>query len=199
MFDGKPIRSLGVHRGTGLLTEVASERWQIQAYHELRQRVFVAEQGLFVGTDTDDVDAQAFPIVAMTVSHGMPDEVVGTVRIFRKSGEPAGVWYGGRLAVAPAYRRHGSIGDVLIRAAVCSAHALGCTRFLATVQRPVVRYFERHHFQVEGALALCGIDHALMHADLAHYPARFFGDVERAREATRLYASERSTHATEAA
>lgn len=199
MFDGNPTRRLGVYQGTALLTEVASERWQVHAYHQLRRRVFVAEQRLFVGSDTDEVDGQAFPIVAMTMSHGMADQVVGTVRIFRKPGDARGVWYGGRLAVDPAYRRHGSIGDALIRAAVCSAHALGCTRFLATVQLPIVRYFERHHFDVVGPTVVCGIEHALMHADLSHYPPRFYGDAERARDALGVHAQGELSQTTEAA
>jgi putative N-acetyltransferase (TIGR04045 family) len=125
--------------------------------------------------------------------------VVGTVRIFREPGDARGVWYGGRLAVDPAYRRHGAIGDALIRAAVCSAHALGCTRFLATVQLPIVRYFERHHFEVVGTTIVCGVEHALMQADLACYPPRFYGDVERARCALRVYRAGEHTQATVAA
>lgn len=199
MFDGNPARRLGVYQGTALLTEVASERWQVRAYHQLRRRVFVAEQRLFTDTDTDEVDEQAFPIVAMTMSHGMADQVVGTVRIFRKPGDASGVWYGGRLAVEPAFRRHGSIGEGLIRAAVCSAHALACTRFLATVQLHIVRYFERHHFEVLDKTVVCGIEHALMRADLAYYPPRFHGDLESARDASRVYARDVLAQTTEAA
>jgi putative N-acetyltransferase (TIGR04045 family) len=161
------------------LTEIAGQAWQLQSYRRLRQAVFVSEQGLFASTDEDDVDEQALAIVAMTVCHGMPDQVVGTVRIFRRPSDAPNVWYGGRLAVEPAYRRQGSIGDGLIRAAVCSAHAMGCSRFLATVQLPVVRYFERHHFAVRDKIEVCGAPHALMEADLARYPARYFGPTDR--------------------
>lgn len=175
MFDGSPLRPPAAYRGPGILTEIASEPWQLDSYHKLRRAVFVGEQGLFAGTDEDELDEQAYAIVAMTVSHGMPDEVVGTVRIFRKPAVAPGVWYGGRLAVDPVYRRQGSIGDGLIRAAVCSAHAMGCDQFLATVQLPVVRYFERHHFSVCGSLDVCGVPHALMEADLAFFPERLFG------------------------
>lgn len=176
MFDGGPLRvSKSPYLGPAISTEIASEAWQVRAYHDLRRAVFVGEQALFDGTDADELDANALPIVAMTVCHGMPDQVVGTVRIFRKPTDPPNVWYGGRLAVDPAYRRHGSIGDGLIRAAVCSAHALGCREFLATVQLPVVRYFERHHFAVRGSVDVCGIEHALMQADLEFYPPRYYG------------------------
>jgi putative N-acetyltransferase (TIGR04045 family) len=175
MFDGSPMRPPAAYRGSGILTQIASEPWQLRSYHRLRQAVFVGEQGLFIDTDADELDAQALAIVAMTVSYGMPDQVVGTVRIFRRPSAAPNVWYGGRLAVEPLYRRQGSIGDGLIRAAVCSAHALGCAQFLATVQLPVVRYFERHHFSIRGNLDVCGAPHALMEADLSFYPARYYG------------------------
>ncbi len=174
MFEGTDARPR-VYRSAELVTEIATEGWQVTAYHALRRAVFVAEQGMFTTSDEDAEDEVALPIVSMTTSHGMLDEVVGTVRIFSKPGALPGTWYGGRLAVAPAYRRHGLIGESLIRAAVCSAHALGCRRFLATVQRNVVRYFERHHFIVCGDVNVCGVAHAWMEADLGHYPPRYFG------------------------
>jgi putative N-acetyltransferase (TIGR04045 family) len=176
MFEGIADRPRA-YRSAGLVTEIATERWQVTAYHALRRAVFVAEQGMFRSSDEDAEDEIALPIVSMTTSHGMLDEVVGTVRIFGKPSAPPGTWYGGRLAVAPDYRRHGLIGESLIRAAVCSAHALGCRRFLATVQRNVVRYFERHHFTVCGEVNVCGVAHAWMEADLGHYPPRYFGRV----------------------
>lgn len=188
MFDGGPVRPLATHRVPTILTEVASETWQLRSYRELRRAVFVGEQGLFVDSDVDESDEQALAIVAMTVCHGMPDQVVGTVRIFRKGSEATDVWYGGRLAVDPAYRRQGSIGDGLIRAAVCSAHALGCDTFLATVQLPVVRYFERHHFFVREYLEVCGAPHVLMQADLSFYSPRYFGRLGTRSDAPLLWA-----------
>jgi hypothetical protein len=65
----------------------------------------------------------------------------------------------------------------LITAAVCTAHALGCETFLATVQPGVVRYFERRHFAVIGHLTLCGVEHALMQAELGFYPPKFHGSL----------------------
>jgi putative N-acetyltransferase (TIGR04045 family) len=164
------------YRSRGIVTQVATEAWQVAGYHELRRRVFVQEQGLFRATDEDGADRAALPIVAMSVAHGMPDEVIGTVRIFQSMQQlSAHTWYGGRLAVDPGYRRHGIVGESLIRAAVCTAHALGCREFLATVQEPVVRYFERHHFEVLRPTVVCGVTHALMQADLRAYPAMHFG------------------------
>jgi putative N-acetyltransferase (TIGR04045 family) len=177
MFDGNSSSGALVrpYRSVGIVTQVATESWQVQAYHHLRRRVFVNEQGLFQGSDEDAEDCSALPIVAMSWAHGMPDQVVGTVRIFRRREDPETTWYGGRLAVEAAYRRHGIVGESLIRAAVCTAHALGCQTFLATVQQPVIRYFERHHFRVLERVSVCGTPHALMQAELSAYPARHFG------------------------
>lgn len=164
------------YRSRGIVTQVATEAWQVSGYHALRKRVFVQEQGLFQESDEDRADEVALPIVAMSVAHGMLDQVVGTVRIFRSSNSGFETWFGGRLAVDAVYRRHGIVGESLIRAAVCTAHALGCTEFLATVQAPVVRYFERHHFAVREPTTVCGVPHALMQADLAKYPPVHFGE-----------------------
>ncbi len=183
---------LKAYRSRGIVTQVATEAWQLRDYHRLRDQVFVDEQGLFSSSDVDAVDPSSLPIVAMSGNCGMPHEVIGTVRIYRQMGN---TWYGGRLAVLHRYRRHGVVGESLIRAAVCTAHALGCREFLATVQPQVVRYFERHHFETRGSVEVCGHRHALMEADLAHYPPVHFGqqhDVLWADCAARLTARSRS-------
>lgn len=150
-----------------IVAEVASEPWQRTAYSRLRGEIFVREQGLFTGSDSDEHDASAIPIVALGRVLGIANEVVGVVRIYPAG---AGTWYGGRLGVTPDYRRVGAVGGALIATAVSTAHALGCVRFLATVQLQNVRYFERYHFQVESEVSVCGQPHALMRADLDSYP-----------------------------
>jgi putative N-acetyltransferase (TIGR04045 family) len=163
---GRPVRpSLGAE----IVAHVANEPWQVLGYRELRRAIFAEEQGLFEGSDFDEHDAHALPIVAESQIAGMADQVVGVVRIFRS--EP-GTWYGGRLGVRREFRRFGAIGSALIAAAVCTAHAHGCQRFLATVQLANVRYFERHHFRVLREVSVLGRPHQLMQADLACYPPR---------------------------
>jgi putative N-acetyltransferase (TIGR04045 family) len=115
----------------------------------------------------DEHDAQATPIVAMSHVAGMPHEVVGVVRIYRTDGD---VWYGGRLGVAHDYRRVGAVGGALIHSAVSTAHARGCTRFLATVQLRNVCYFEHYDFRSLSELTLRGQPHHLMQADLHCFP-----------------------------
>lgn len=166
---GRPVRpSLGAE----IVAEVAGEAWQISGYRELRRAIFAEEQGLFQGCDFDEHDDHALPIVATSQIAGMADQVVGVVRIYCSE---EGTWYGGRLGVRREYRRFGAVGTALITAAVSTAHALGCERFLATVQLANVRYFERHHFQPLHEVTLLGRPHQLMQADLGQYPARACG------------------------
>jgi putative N-acetyltransferase (TIGR04045 family) len=141
--------------------------WERQQAYALRRAVFCEEQHVFAGDDLDDIDEHAQLIVAVTCLAGMPDEVVGTVRIYEA--EP-GVWWGSRLAVAAAYRSHGKLGATLIRLAVTSAHALGCKQFFAHVQSQNVPLFRRLRWRSLQELDLHGRMHHLMLADLNHYP-----------------------------
>ena len=148
---------------------VASEPWQISAYYRLRRAVFAEEQGLFAGSDVDEHDLHATPIVAVGHVAGMADEVIGAVRIYAAH---EGTWYGGRLGVRPLYRSRRVVGTSLICAAVSTAHAWGCRRFLATIQLRNVRYFEQHHFGTVRPVEVCGQPHHLMEANLDEYPPR---------------------------
>lgn len=149
--------------------KLADRRWEREAAFALRRRVFCAEQGLFADDDRDAIDAQALPIVALSWCAGLAEQVVGTVRI-HEHGD--GLWRGSRLAVAPGYRRMARLGSALIRMAVGSAHARGCTRFLATVQQANIAFFESLHWQLLDTVDVCGRPHGLMQADLAYYPPR---------------------------
>lgn len=163
---GKPVRAQTAQRITA---ELALEPWQVAAYFLLRREIFAQEQGLFADSDRDAFDEHARPIVAQGQIAGMPDGVVGVVRIYTEGKD---TWFGGRLGVARAYRRVGAVGTALITEAVSTAHAWGCKRFLATVQVANARYFEHHHFHRLEALELHGRPHFLMQAELERYPAR---------------------------
>ena len=180
LSEFEPSLPWGTPRGflsRDIAAEVAHERWQVDAYFRLRRDIFEREQRLFADSDVDEHDAHATPIVAMSHVAGMPDEVVGVVRIYEglgsEQGAPEGperTWYGGRLGVAHQYRRVGAVGGALIHTAVSTAHARGCTRFLATVQLRNVRYFEHYDFHSIGELTLHGVPHHLMQADLRCFP-----------------------------
>jgi putative N-acetyltransferase (TIGR04045 family) len=143
--------------------------WEINEARRLRRAVFCDEQHVFDGDDLDATDAHAQPLVALSCVGGMPEQVVGTVRIHRDV-EGDGVWWGSRLAVHARLRKHGRIGATLIRLAVCSANARGCSVFLAHVQRQNQALFEALHWRALREESLHGRPHVLMQADLAHYP-----------------------------
>jgi putative N-acetyltransferase (TIGR04045 family) len=142
-------------------------QWEADEAYKLRRAVFCIEQGIFAGDDRDKIDERAQQLVAVSCIAGMPEQVVGTVRIHQ---EEPGVWFGSRLAVHAAFRRHGKIGATLIRLAVTSAHALGCQTFLAHVQSQNVPLFRRLRWDVLAEERMLGRPHHLMQAQLQHYP-----------------------------
>jgi len=145
----------------------ATSEWEKRGAAALRRKVFCEEQGIFRDSDRDKTDAVAIPIVALSLLGIAADEVVGTVRIHEA--EP-GLWWGSRLAVSAPYRRIGALGTSLIRLAVSSAHARGCTRFLAHVQSRNVPLFRNLHWRTLKEVDLHGHPHHCMEADLAFYP-----------------------------
>jgi putative N-acetyltransferase (TIGR04045 family) len=160
------LQTRGFH--VGLATAPA----HLAGAYDLRRQVFCCEQRLF-DDDQDELDAHAFTIVA--VADG--DAVIGTVRIHEA--EP-GLWFGSRLGVVRAWRRRAGLGAALIRAAVSTAHARGCRRFLAHVQVQNVSMFEALNWRALETCTLHGVQHALMQADLAHYPPAASPDAARA-------------------
>jgi putative N-acetyltransferase (TIGR04045 family) len=153
-------------RSQSVETRVANEPWQMAGYWALRRAIFAREQRLFVDSDRDEHDDHAKPIVALSLTAGMPDAVVGVVRVYPVG---QGRWFGGRLGVCPEYRRHGIVGETLIKTAVGTALGAGAARFFATVQPANVRYFQRHHFEVLGERLVSGVMHALMEARLCEF------------------------------
>lgn len=147
---------------------LARESWEIDGCRDLRRQVFCTEQGLFADHDRDEIDARAQPIAAIACMAGMPERVVGTVRIHQA--EP-GLWFGSRLAVHRDYRSLARLGAALIRLAVGTARGRGCGRFLAHVQAQNVVFFRRLHWRSLAEEEICGRPHHLMEADLGHYPA----------------------------
>jgi putative N-acetyltransferase (TIGR04045 family) len=161
---GRPVRRA---LAAEVVAHVAREPWELAGYYRVRSAIFAEEQALFDVSDVDEHDGHATPIVAVSRIAGMPDEVVGVVRIYESA---PGTWFGGRLGVCPEYRRRGAIGGALIVTAVSTAHAWGCTRFFATVQAQNVRYFEHHHFRALETLVVRERPHALMAAELSAFP-----------------------------
>ena len=150
----------------GFHLRLAAHPGEFTGAYALRHQVFCVEQGLFE-SDLDAIDAVATTIVACADGEAAVGQIVGTVRIHQM--EP-GVWMGSRLAVIAAWRRRAGLGAALIRMAVGTAHARGCRRFLAHVQAQNVAMFETLHWKSLENCDLHGRPHALMQADLQHYP-----------------------------
>ncbi len=142
------------------IVETEAER---EAHFAIRRAVFVEEQALFDGSDVDEHDRHAVHIIAVEQVTG---QAVGAVRVYES--EP-GIWYGGRMAVLPEYRRHSqAIGPMLDRLAEKTVSERGCRRFLAYIQLQNVRFFERLGWVKVGEPVLhCGQPHQVMEANLA--------------------------------
>ena len=150
---------------TGFVCRLARDARERAAYFALRRAIFCDEQGLFAGSDRDDCDDAAYPLVCVAESDG--GQVVGVVRIWE---EAPGQWWGGRLGVHRDFRGVGAIGRWLVLAAVGTARAWGALQFRATVQSPNVPLFRRLRWRSLEELELHGQPHHLMEADLARYP-----------------------------
>ncbi len=142
--------------------------YEVLGHHRCRREAFCVEQQVFAASDRDALDdGTAIPIVAVSCLLGQGDAVVGAVRIHEAA---EGHWWGSRLCVSRAMRGAGRIGAELIRFAVSTAAAEGCSRFHAHVQVQNVAMFEHLHWRVLGEATLHGRPHARMEADLAFYP-----------------------------
>jgi putative N-acetyltransferase (TIGR04045 family) len=150
------------------LVREAALQWERDEAMALRRAVFCIEQGIFVRDDRDATDDQAQLLVAMSCNGGMPEQVVGTVRIHR--GEAEGEWWGSRLAVHPAFRSQGHLGVTLIRLAVSRANALGCDDFFAQVQMQNVPLFRKLGWQLLEETWVLGRPQGPLRPDLGRYP-----------------------------
>jgi putative N-acetyltransferase (TIGR04045 family) len=132
----------------------------LAAYHALRRDVFVAEQGLFSGSDRDDVDDD--PRTVVLVARAPDGEVLGGVRIHPATQPDLGWWRGSRLAVASDARMLMGVGAALVRAACAEAESLGALRFDATVQAQNERLFRRLGWAPRERTHLHGHPHVLV-------------------------------------
>lgn len=133
----------------------------VAEYHRLRRAVFVDEQQLFHGTDTDEVDADPRTVVLLARDH--TGALLGGVRLGPVTDPDLGWWAGGRLAVVPTARRTRSgVGAALVRAACATAEAAGVLRFEATVQAANERFFDRLGWHRVSDCTVAGAPHVLM-------------------------------------
>jgi|SoiMethySBSTD1v2_1073268.scaffolds.fasta_scaffold881914_2 putative N-acetyltransferase (TIGR04045 family) len=146
-----------------IVCKIAETADEYREYLSVRHAIFVEEQGLFHGTDVDEHDRDAIPIIAVDTQTGT---VAGAVRCYPASDN---IWYGGRLAVLQPYRHSAaSIGANLCRVAEATVIAHGCRQFLAYIQSQNVRFFQRLGWREIGEPVIHhGQPHQLMQASLA--------------------------------
>ncbi|WP_127783681.1 MSMEG_0567/sll0787 family protein [Rhodococcus sp. X156] len=132
----------------------------LAAYRALRRETFVAEQGLFTGTDRDDVDDD--PRAVVLVATDGAGRVLGGVRLAPSTAVDLGWWAGSRLVVAAGARHGSSIGKALVRAACAHAETHGVLRFDATVQPQHEAMFARLGWTRVGDTVLQGRPHVQM-------------------------------------
>ena len=127
------------HDDPGFLIRPADGRL-LTAYRALRREIFVREQGLFAGSDADDIDDD--PRCRVLVALAADGTLLGGVRLAPATTEDIGWWTGSRLVVDPRRRTRG-LGPALIRAACALAENQQVLRFEATVQARYEQMFAR--------------------------------------------------------
>jgi putative N-acetyltransferase (TIGR04045 family) len=135
----------GLLRPTQVVCGPVADREQLASHYRIRREVFVAEQGLFTGSDRDEHDLSPETVHVLA---SIGQEPVGTVRLFPV--DPGrGLWQGDRLAVLPRFRVHGA-GGPLVRYAVTHAAHCGGQQMIAHIQLPNVVFFRRLGWDVAG-------------------------------------------------
>lgn len=112
---------------------------------ELREKVFVREQGIFPRSDRDVYDQSAVILVAVSAG-----KVIGTVRLHPNGGS---IWVGSRLAVEEGHR--GGTGAKLVRAAEEEVRRRGGKKLEAIIQAQNTRFFRRLGWRTMG----CGFQY----------------------------------------
>lgn len=160
---GQVLTGRAVGDGPQITVVEARASAHLDAYARLRREVFVAEQGLFDGTDRDDLDDLGPHERIVLVAIDGDGAVVGGVRLTPGvPGRDLAWWTGSRLVVEPGLRGAGRIGAALVGAACARAEQEGALRFDATVQAARVAMFERLGWLRHGPVSVAGRPHERM-------------------------------------
>jgi putative N-acetyltransferase (TIGR04045 family) len=165
-----------------LTCRAVTTRAERDAHFQVRRQVFVAEQGLFRGTngtngtngisgdwdgtdrDCTDRDGHDDDPATVHVVGLADDQICGTVRLYPL--EADGMWKGDRLAVLASHR-HLGLGAPLVRFAVSSAGRLGGREMEAFIQPANVAFFRWLGWRRTGDLVdYAGIPHQRMLIEL---------------------------------
>jgi putative N-acetyltransferase (TIGR04045 family) len=162
-----------------LTCRAVTTRAERDAHFQVRRQVFVAEQGLFRGTNArsgrsgdrdgagrncNDLDWHDDDPATIHVVGLAGDQICGTVRLYPLGAD--GRWKGDRLAVLASHR-HLGLGAPLVRFAVSSAGRLGGREMEAFIQPANVAFFRWLGWRRTGDLVdYAGIPHQRMLIDL---------------------------------
>lgn len=123
----------------------------------IRTRVFVEEQGFSADTEVDDYDQMA--VYALVYDDG--DQPAGTGRLFVDRSDRFVI---GRVAVLKEARGQG-LGDLVMRMLLYRALELGAGKVHIEAQLPVVPFYQKYGFQIDGGLVYEeGVPHRPMSA-----------------------------------
>lgn len=126
----------------GTNTEIRPARWpeDAEALRQVRQAVFVEEQGVPPELEWDGLDDNCLHLLAVDAD-GNP---VGTGRLL-----PDG--HIGRMAVLEPWRGRG-VGSALLRELMRMGAEQGFDRLVLNAQVSTIPFYERAGFQAEGAV-----------------------------------------------
>jgi len=141
-----------------VIVRAARSDAEVDAALELRERVFVGEQGVSVEADRDGLDPDALHVVAVE-----GERVVGTCRMLFADG----VARLGRMAVEPELRGRGT-GAELLDAAERLALARGAHTVRLHAQTGALSLYERAGYEPRGERFMEeGIEHLTMEKRIA--------------------------------
>lgn len=160
------LASLAV-RALPVVCRAVEDAEELRIHFEIREAVFVREQGLFQPSDRDAQDQDPSTVHVL----GLKGKVAGgTVRLYPL--DRCGLWKGDRLAVLPEFRQSG-MGAELVRFAVGSAARRGGKVMVAYIQLPNVPFFEQLGWEPLGEpCQYVGRLHQKMAIRLRRRPAR---------------------------
>ena len=118
--------------------EITSYQQDADAIRNIRQAVFVKEQGIDPQLEWDEFDAQASFILAKDDNAGP----VGTARFFADGKI-------GRMAVLAAWRNQG-IGKAMLNKIISNATSKGISTLMLSAQESAIPFYEKSGFQRQG-------------------------------------------------
>ena len=141
-----------------MIVRQARSQREVDAALELRERVFVGEQGVSLEADRDGLDPEAVHVVAFD-----GERLVGTCRLVFADG----IARLGRMAVEPDVRGRG-LGAEILDAAERIARARGAETMRLHAQVAARSLYERAGYEPRGAaFPEEGIEHQTMEKPLA--------------------------------